>query len=165
MQEIVKQYGNFLLAAAALLSVLAVLLVQGLTTDGMTFQWIGQGTESYTKSTDTEENRSTLSASAQTVVDHFVAQQPSVEVAPNLKVETVYPIDQVVRVDGEVDSIDVMGVWDISGKKITGQAFDSMWDVSTGSLQFAQPGMYILKVSIDSGQQRFQRALSLGVSR
>lgn len=163
MQQIIRQYGNFLLAALAALGIVSMVVVHFLGTDGGVLHKVGTDYESTVE--ENGEQRLTGNASSQEVIAAVESEQPQVTVKEGLKSGITYSAEDLVNIDGDYVSVTILGVYDVNGNLLSTDNESVLLDRSNNTLIFHKSGIYFVKCKVHTAMQSYMRELTFGISR
>ena len=163
MQQVLRQYGNFLIAAVTVSAILSALLVHFWGADGGLLGFIGSDFEVVSKENSTDYNLQSL-ASNEEVIKAVESKQPEVKSVGGLKTGITYSGEDLVVIDGAYESVRIIEVYDWYRNNMTGAKDDLTWDPTQNTITFVQSGVYIIRIKINTEKQSYTRELVVGIS-
>ncbi|MCR5669227.1 MAG: hypothetical protein K6G05_09270 [Lachnospiraceae bacterium] len=163
MQQVLRQYGNFLIAAVTVSAILSALLVHFWGADGGILGFIGSDFEVESKENSTDYNLQSL-ASNEEVIKAVESKQPEVKAVGGLKTGMTYSGEDLVVIDGAYESVRIIEVYDWYRNNMTGAKDDLTWDPTQNTITFVQSGVYIIRIKINTEKQSYTRELVVGIS-
>lgn len=163
MQQVLRQYGNFLIAAVTVSAILSALLVHFWGADGGLLGFIGLDFEAVSKENSTDYNLQSL-ASNEEVIKAVESKQPEVKAVGGLKTGITYSGEDLVTIDGAYESVRIIEVYDWYRNNMTGAKDDLTWDPTQNTITFVQSGVYIIRIKINTEKQSYTRELVVGIS-
>jgi hypothetical protein len=163
MQQVLRQYGNFLIAAVTVSAILSALLVHFWGADGGLLGFIGSDFEVVSKENSTDYNLQSL-ASNEEVIKAVESKQPEVKAVGGLKTGITYSGEDLVVIDGAYESVRIIEVYDWYRNNMTGAKDDLTWDPTQNTITFVQSGVYIIRIKINTEKQSYTRELVVGIS-
>lgn len=163
MQQVLRQYGNFLIAAVTVSAILSALLVHFWGADGGLLGFIGSDFEVVSKENSTDYNLQSL-ASNEEVIKAVESKQPEVKAVGGLKTGITYSGEDLVTIDGAYESVCIIEVYDWYRNNMTGAKDDLTWDPTQNTITFVQSGVYIIRIKINTEKQSYTRELVVGIS-
>jgi hypothetical protein len=163
MQQVLRQYGNSLIAAVTVSAILSALLVHFWGADGGILGFIGSDFEVVSKENSTDYNPQSL-ASNEEVIKAVESKQPEVKAVGGLKTGITYSGEDLVVIDGAYESVRIIEVYDWYRNNMTGAKDDLTWDPTQNTITFVQSGVYIIRIKINTEKQSYTRELVVGIS-
>lgn len=163
MQQVLRQYGNFLIAAVTVSAILSALLVHFWGVDGGLLGFIGSDFEVVSKENSTDYNLQSL-ASNEEVIKAVESKQPEVKAVGGLKTGMTYSGEDLVVIDGAYESVRIIEVYDWYRNNMTGAKDNLTWDPTQNTITFVQSGVYIIRIKINTEKQSYTRELVVGIS-
>jgi hypothetical protein len=163
MQQVLRQYGNFLIAAVTVSAILSALLVHFWGADGGLLGFIGSDFEVVSKEKSTDYNPQSL-ASNEEVIKAVESKQPEVKAVGGLKTGITYSGEDLVVIDGAYESVRIIEVYDWYRNNMTGAKDYLTWDPTQNTITFVQSGVYIIRIKINTEKQSYTRELVVGIS-
>jgi hypothetical protein len=163
MQQVLRQYGNFLIAAVTVSAILSALLVHFWGEDGGLLGFIGSDFEVVSKENSTDYNPQSL-ASNEEVIKAVESKQPEVKAVGGLKTGITYSGEDLVVIDGAYESVRIIEVYDWYRNNMTGAKDELTWDPTQNTITFVQSGVYIIRIKINTEKQSYTRELVVGIS-
>ncbi|SEJ10602.1 hypothetical protein SAMN02910453_2119 [Lachnospiraceae bacterium A10] len=163
MQQVLRQYGNFLIAAVTVSAILSALLVHFWGADGGILGFIGSDFEVVSKENSTDYNPQSL-ASNEEVIKAVESKQPEVKDVGGLKTGITYSGEDLVVIDGAYESVRIIEVYDWYRNNMTGAKDELTWDPTQNTITFVQSGVYIIRIKINTEKQSYTRELVVGIS-
>ena len=163
MQQVLRQYGNFLIAVVTVSAILSALLVHFWGADGGFLGFIGSDFEVVSKENSTDYNLQSL-ASNEEVIKAVESKQPEVKAVGGLKTGITYSGEDLVVIDGVYESVRIIEVYDWYRNNMTGAKDDLTWDPTQNTITFVQSGVYIIRIKINTEKQSYTRELVVGIS-
>lgn len=163
MQQVLRQYGNFLIAAVTVSAILSALLVHFWGADGGLLGFIGSDFEVVSKENSTDYDLQSL-ASNEEVIKAVESKQPEVKAVGGLKTGINYSGEDLVVIDGAYESVRIIEVYDWYRNNMTGAKDNLTWDSTQNTITFVQSGVYIIRIKINTEKQSYTRELVVGIS-
>jgi hypothetical protein len=163
MQQVLRQYGNFLIAAVTVSAILSALLIHFWGADGGSLGFIGSDFEVVSTENSTDYNPQSL-ASNEEVIKALESKQPEVKAVGGLKTGITYSGEDLVTIDGAYESVRIIEVYDWYRNNMTGAKDELTWDPTQNTITFVQSGVYIIRIKINTEKQSYTRELVVGIS-